>query len=106
MVTAGDLKMTAGIGESALLYILDPGPIDAKWHLILAFASGGTSVAPYALAIVNDEAVVHKVFLPRCETRTGMGYTDCFSRQLPLENGWSDQTLWKVLVPTRDPRIN
>ena len=54
------LKMAAIIRESSRLYIFDPGTIDAKRHLVLALAGGGTGVAANALAIVDDETVVHK----------------------------------------------
>jgi hypothetical protein len=73
MVAARDLKMAAGVRECALLYVLDPGTVDAQRHFILAFASGRASVTPNTLAIVDDEAVVHKVLLPRRDTRMVFG---------------------------------
>jgi hypothetical protein len=68
MVAASDLKMTAGVWKSACFYVLDPGTIDTQRHFILALASGRASVAPDTLAIIDNEAVVHKVLLPRCDT--------------------------------------
>jgi hypothetical protein len=61
--------MTAGVGESARFYIFDPGAIDTQRHFILAFTSGRASVTPNTLAIIDDEAVVHKFLLRRRDTR-------------------------------------
>jgi hypothetical protein len=73
MVTAGDLKVAAGVRESAGFYVFDPGTVDAQRHFIFAFTSGRASVTPNTLTIVDDEAVIHKVLLPRHNSRMVKG---------------------------------
>jgi hypothetical protein len=65
MVAAGDLKMAPVVGKDACFYIFDPGAINTQGHFIFAFTGGRTGVATNTLAIVNDEAVIHKFLLPR-----------------------------------------
>jgi hypothetical protein len=63
MITAGDLKMSASVGVKACLYIFDPGAIHAQGYFVFALASSGAGVATDTLAIVDDEAVIHKFLL-------------------------------------------
>jgi hypothetical protein len=63
MVTAGNLEMAAAIGENARLHVLDPGAINAQRHFVFALTSRGAGVATNTLAIIDDEAVVHKIIL-------------------------------------------
>ena len=65
MVAAGDLKMAPVVGKDACFHIFDPGAINTQGHFIFAFTGGRTGVATNTLAIVNDEAVIHKFLLPR-----------------------------------------
>jgi hypothetical protein len=67
--------MTAGVGEGTRFYIFDPGAVNTQRHFILAFTSGRASVTPNTLAIIDNEAVVHKFLLPRRDTRV---VTDLF----------------------------
>jgi hypothetical protein len=64
MITAGNLKMSAGVGVNACLYILDPGAIHAQGYFVFALAGSGTGMATNTLAIVDDEAIIHKFLLP------------------------------------------
>jgi hypothetical protein len=64
MITTGNLKMSAGVGVNACLYILNPGTIHPQGYFVFALAGSGTSVATNTLAIVDDEAVIHKFLLP------------------------------------------
>jgi hypothetical protein len=59
MVAAGDLKVTPGVREAALLDILHPGAIDAQGDVVLSLAGDRAGVATDTLAVVDDEAVVH-----------------------------------------------
>jgi hypothetical protein len=65
MITAGNLKMSAGVGVNACLYILDPGAIHAQGYFVFALAGSGAGVATNTLAIIDNEAVVHKVLLQK-----------------------------------------
>jgi hypothetical protein len=65
MITAGNLKMPASVGVNACLYILDPGAVHAQGYFVFALAGSGAGVATDTLAIVDDEAVIHKFLLPK-----------------------------------------
>jgi hypothetical protein len=60
MVAASDLEEPASVGIFALLNVLDPGAVHAQRHLVLGLAGDGASVAPNALAIIDDESVIHR----------------------------------------------
>jgi hypothetical protein len=65
MVTAGNLEMPAVIRVKTRFHVLNPSAINTQRHLILTFTSRGTGVASNTLAIIDDEAVIHKHLLPR-----------------------------------------
>jgi hypothetical protein len=64
VVTAGNLEVTAAVRKKACFHVFDPGAIDAQGHFVFTFTGSRTGVAPNALAIVDDEAVIHKFLLP------------------------------------------
>ena len=72
MVAAGDLKMAPVVGKDACFYIFDPGAINTQGHFIFAFTGGRTGVATNTLAIVDDEAVIHKSLLPSVGKENGV----------------------------------
>ena len=59
MIAARDLKNTPRIGKQSLLDVFHPGPIHADSNVILGFARNGAGVASDALAVIDDEAVLH-----------------------------------------------
>ena len=65
VVTARDLEVAACVGVDACFYVLNPGAINTQGYLIFTFAGCGTGVATNTLAIIDNEAVVHKVFLQK-----------------------------------------
>jgi hypothetical protein len=79
MITAGNLKMAPGIRVNACLNVLNPGAIHTQGHFVFALAGSRTGVATDTLAIVDDEAVIHKFLLPL----NGSENEVYFSNQLP-----------------------
>jgi hypothetical protein len=65
VVTAGDLKVAACIRVGACFDILNPGAIYTERYLIFTFTGCRTGVATNTLAIIDNEAVVHKVLLQK-----------------------------------------
>jgi len=65
MIAALHGKNSAGTGEFSLFNVLHPGTIYADRQLVLLFARNGASVTSNALAIVDNEAVLHKKISPR-----------------------------------------
>ena len=59
VVAAGDLEGAAGLGEHALLDVLDPGAGDAERDLVLGLAGHRAGVAADAPPVVDQEGVVH-----------------------------------------------
>jgi hypothetical protein len=59
MVAARHLKAAAHIGKRACLDILDPRAVHTQRHLIFGLTRGAARVTSNALALVNEEAVIH-----------------------------------------------
>jgi hypothetical protein len=60
VVTSRNLEMTARVGIDARIHILYPGTIHTEWYLVFTFAGSRTCVTTDTLAIVDDEAVIHR----------------------------------------------
>ena len=54
--------MPRDIWKLTCLYTLDPGSINAQWHLILTFTRCRTRMAPDTPVVSNEEAVIHGVY--------------------------------------------
>ena len=61
VVAARDLEVTFRVGVATGLGVLHPGAVHADRDLVLALAGRRARVAPDALAVVDDEAVVQWV---------------------------------------------
>ena len=61
VVAARHLEVAARVGKLPLLDVLDPGAVDADRHLVLRLARGRARVTADALAVVDEEGVVHRV---------------------------------------------
>jgi hypothetical protein len=72
VVAAHDRKQSAIVGKGAFLDVLDPGPIHADRHLVLAFAGHGAGMTADALAVVDHE--------PKCRHVV----TTFFFEQIPM----------------------
>jgi hypothetical protein len=59
MVAAHYREQSARIGEFSFFDVLDPGAIYSDRNLVLRFAGNSAGMAPDALAVVDDEAVIH-----------------------------------------------
>src|SRR5690606_7983212 len=59
VIAAGHLKRPPHVGVGSALDVLHPGSVHAEWDFVLALAGGGAGVAPDALAVVDDESVIH-----------------------------------------------
>ena len=59
MIAPRDLKDPACIRKSALLNVLDPGPIHSHRNLVFSLACHRAGVTPDALAVINYKAVFH-----------------------------------------------
>ena len=64
MVAAKDGRRTCDLGELPVLDPFHPGAKAAEHDVVLGFAGHGAGVAANALAIVDDEAVVHRIGEP------------------------------------------
>ena len=52
-------KHTPGIGKFPFLDVFDPSPIDADRQIVFLLAGDRAGVTADALAVVDDEAVIH-----------------------------------------------
>jgi hypothetical protein len=59
MVASLNGKDAASIGENPLFDVFYPGPIHPDREIMLLLAGYSTGMTSDALAIVNDEAVIH-----------------------------------------------
>src|SRR5215472_16081770 len=59
VIAASDLKVAPGLREDPLLDILDPGAVNAERDLVLRLTRGGARMTADALAVVDQEGVVH-----------------------------------------------
>jgi hypothetical protein len=64
VVTARDLEVAARVGIGACFHVFNPGAINPQRYFIFAFTGCGTGVATNTLAVIDNEAVVHKLLLP------------------------------------------
>ncbi len=64
VVAARDEEVASRVGELALLDVLHPRSVDADGHVVLGFAGDRAGVAADALALVDDEAILHVGILP------------------------------------------
>src|SRR5713226_1678710 len=60
MVAARDLKVPARVGKGSLLDVFDPRAVDTQRDLVLRLARRRARVASDALAVVDEEGVVHR----------------------------------------------
>jgi hypothetical protein len=81
VITALDEEMAAAVGKLALLDILDPGPKDAQWHLVLGFTGNRAGMAPDARALIDEKAIIHRMDAPAWGESTATGAGAAASRR-------------------------
>ncbi len=59
MITPVDTELPSGIGIGALLDVLDVGPIDPYWNVVLGLTCHCAGMATNASLVVDYESVVH-----------------------------------------------
>jgi hypothetical protein len=59
MVAAHDRKKPARVWKCAFFDVFDPRPIDAERHFVFGFAGDRTGMTTNALAVIDNEAVIH-----------------------------------------------
>jgi hypothetical protein len=72
VITASYLKMTPGIWKDPSLNVFYPGTVDTERYLVFTLTGSRTGVATNTLAIVDDEAVIHKSLLPSVGKENGV----------------------------------
>lgn len=61
MITAHHAEQSSRVGERSLLDVLYPGAIYADRYFVLGFARNRARMAADTLAVIDDEAEVHKL---------------------------------------------